>query len=215
MHPKGRVLKSQWPLQISHLKSIVFFAFSMQKYVSVLAGSSHPKKTSASKASASPAASSTSSRTRAPKESLTGKAGIVGTTRGKKKISKQLLTSRLSPNTTTPDTPSLKGELSSAGVESLEETVGAEEEQAPGKSKAIVALPPISTLLQSLPALPLPAEDQGTVALDTPMVLVSDGPTLPVSALDASQLLWTDEPMNRTTPYSSTGLGGGGEQAKW
>lgn len=215
MHPKGRVLKSQWPLQISHLKSIVFFAFSMQKYVSVLAGSSHPKKTSASKASASPAASSTSSRTRAPKESLTGKAGIVGTTRGKKKISKQLLTSRLSPNATTPDTPSLKGELSSAGVESLEETVGAEEEQAPGKSKAIVALPPISTLLQSLPALPLPAEDQGTVALDTPMVLVSDGPTLPVSALDASQLLWTDEPMNRTTPYSSTGLGGGGEQAKW
>ncbi|GAB1294917.1 Phosphatase and actin regulator [Apodemus speciosus] len=177
------------------------------------AGSSHPKKTTGSKASASPAASSTSSRPRAPKESLTGKAGIVGTTRGKKKISKQLATSRPSPNATTSDTPGLKGELSNTGVESLEEMVAGAEVQATGKSKAIIALPPV-TALPSPPALPLPAEDQGTVALDTPMVLVSDGPTLPVSALDTSQLLWTEEPMNRTTPYSSTGLGGAREQAK-
>ena len=186
----------------------------MQKYVSVLAGSSHPKKTTGSKASASPAASSTSSRPRAPKESLTGKAGLVGTTRGKKKISKQLVASRPSPNATTSDTPGLKGELSNTGVESLEETVAGAEEQATGKSKAIIALPPV-TAPPSPSALPLPAEDQCPVALDTPMVLVSDGPTLPVSALDTSQLLWTEEPMNRTTPYSSTGLGGGREQAKW
>ncbi|XP_031236295.1 phosphatase and actin regulator 2 isoform X5 [Mastomys coucha] len=180
------------------------------------AGSSHPKKTTGSKVSASPSASSTSSRPRAPKESLAGKAGIAGTTRGKKKISKQLVASRLSPNTTTSDTPSLKGEFSDTGVESLmpEETVVAgPEEQATGKSKATITLLP-GTAPPSPPALPLPPEDQCTVALDTPMVLVSDGPTLPISALDTSQLLWTEEPTNRTTPYSSTGLGGSREQAK-
>lgn len=185
--------------------------------MSVLAGSSHPKKTTGSKVSASPSASSTSSRPRTPKESLAGKAGIAGTTRGKKKISKQLVASRLSPNTTTSDTPSLKGEFSDTGVESLmpEETVVAgAEEQATGKSKTTITLLP-GTAPPSPPALPLPPEDQCTVALDTPMVLVSDGPTLPISALDTSQLLWTEGPTNRTTPYSSTGLGGSREQAKW
>ncbi|XP_021029896.1 phosphatase and actin regulator 2 isoform X8 [Mus caroli] len=179
------------------------------------AGSSHPKKATGSKVSASPSTSSTSSRPRAPKESLAGKAGLVGTTRGKKKISKQPVASRLSPNTTTSDTPSLKRELSDTGIESLtpEETVAEAEEQATGKSKVAIALPP-STAPPSLPALLLPPEDQCTVALDTPMVLVSDGPTLPVSALDTSQLLWTEEPSNRTSPYSSTGLGGSREQAK-
>lgn len=179
------------------------------------AGSSHPKKATGSKVSASPSTSSTSSRPRAPKESLAGKAGLVGTTRGKKKFSKQPVASRLSPNTTTSDTPSLKRELSDTGIESLtpEETVAEAEEQATGKSKVAIALPP-STAPPSLPALLLPPEDQCTVALDTPMVLVSDGPTLPVSALDTSQLLWTEEPSNRTSPYSSTGLGGSREQAK-
>uniref|UniRef100_A0A8C6MWN6 Phosphatase and actin regulator n=1 Tax=Mus spicilegus TaxID=10103 RepID=A0A8C6MWN6_MUSSI len=179
------------------------------------AGSSHPKKATGSKASASPSTSSTSSRPRAPKESLAGKAGLVGTTRGKKKISKQPVASRLSPSTTTSDTPSLKGELSDTGIESLtpEETVAGAEEQATSKSKAAIALPP-STAPPSPPALLLPPEDQCTVALDTPMVLVSDGPTLPASALDTSQLLWTEEPSSRTSPYSSTGLGGSREQAK-
>lgn len=179
------------------------------------AGSSHPKKATGSKASASPSTSSTSSRPRVPKESLAGKAGLVGTTRGKKKISKQPVASRLSPNTTTSDSPSLKGELSDAGVESLmpEETVAGAEEQATGKSKATIALPP-GTAPPSPPALLLPPEDQCTVALDTPMVLVSDGPTLPISALDTNQLLWTEEPSNRTSPYSSTGLGGSREQSK-
>ncbi|XP_029338245.1 phosphatase and actin regulator 2 isoform X9 [Mus caroli] len=186
-----------------------------EKTAASRAGSSHPKKATGSKVSASPSTSSTSSRPRAPKESLAGKAGLVGTTRGKKKISKQPVASRLSPNTTTSDTPSLKRELSDTGIESLtpEETVAEAEEQATGKSKVAIALPP-STAPPSLPALLLPPEDQCTVALDTPMVLVSDGPTLPVSALDTSQLLWTEEPSNRTSPYSSTGLGGSREQAK-
>ncbi|XP_021076892.1 phosphatase and actin regulator 2 isoform X5 [Mus pahari] len=186
-----------------------------EKTAASRAGSSHPKKATSSKASASPSTSSTSSRPRVPKESLAGKAGLVGTTRGKKKISKQPVASRLSPNTTTSDSPSLKGELSDAGVESLtpEETVAGAEEQATGKSKATIALPP-GTAPPSPPALLLPPEDQCTVALDTPMVLVSDGPTLPISALDTNQLLWTEEPSNRTAPYSSTGLGGSREQSK-
>lgn len=186
-----------------------------EKTAASRAGSSHPKKATGSKASASPSTSSTSSRPRAPKESLAGKAGLVGTTRGKKKISKQPVASRLSPSTTTSDTPSLKGELSDTGIESLtpEETVAGAEEQATSKSKAAIALPP-STAPPSPPALLLPPEDQCTIALDTPMVLVSDGPTLPVSALDTSQLLWTEEPSSRTSPYSSTGLGGSREQAK-
>nr|XP_017444588.1 phosphatase and actin regulator 2 isoform X3 [Rattus norvegicus] len=182
------------------------------------AGSSHPKKTTGSKASSSPSASSTSSHPRGPKESLTGKAGAVGTTRGKKKISKQpaAAASRLSPNTVTSETSSLKGELSDTGVESLkpEETVAGAEEEATGKPKAVVvALPPV-TVPPSSPALPLPPEDPCTIALDTPMVLVSDGPTLPISALETSPLPGTEEPANRTTPYSSTGLGGSREQAK-
>lgn len=182
------------------------------------AGSSHPKKTTGSKASSSPSASSTSSHPRGPKESLTGKAGAGGTTRGKKKISKQpaAAASRLSPNTVTSEMSGLKGELSDAGVENLkpEESVAGAEEEATGKPKAVVvALPPV-TVPPSSPALPLPPEDPCTVALDTPMVLVSDGPTLPISALDTSPLPWTEEPANRTTPYSSTGLGGSREQAK-
>lgn len=179
------------------------------------AGSSHPKKTTSSKASASPSASSTSSRPRAPKDSLAGKAGTVGTTRGKKKISKQPAVARLSPSTTTSDTSSLKGEFSDTGVESLkpEETVSGAQEQATGKTKSVFTLPPV-TVPPSPPALPLPPEDQCAVAMDTPMVLVSDGPTLPISALDTSQLLWTEEPMNRTTPYPSTGLSGNRELAK-
>lgn len=179
------------------------------------AGSSHPKKTTGSKASASPSASSTSSRPRAPKDSLAGKAGVVGTARGKKKISKQPAVARLSPSTTTSDTSSLKGEFSDTGVESLkpEDTVSGAQGQATGKSKSTFTLPPV-TVPPSPPALPLPPEDQCAVAVDTPMVLVSDGPTLPVSALDTSQLLWTEEPTNRTTPYSSTGLGGSRELAK-
>ncbi|XP_076782999.1 phosphatase and actin regulator 2 isoform X2 [Arvicanthis niloticus] len=178
------------------------------------AGSSHPKKTTGSKASASPSASSTSSRPRAPKDSLAGKAGL-GTARGKKKISKQPAVARLSPSTTTSDTSSLKGEFSDTGVESLkpEDTVSGAQGQATGKSKSTFTLPPV-TVPPSPPALPLPPEDQCAAAVVTPMVLVSDGPTLPVSALDTSQLLWTEEPTNRTTPYSSTGLGGSRELAK-
>ncbi|XP_052607023.1 phosphatase and actin regulator 2 isoform X2 [Peromyscus californicus insignis] len=179
------------------------------------AGSSHPKKTASSKASASASASSTSSRPKVSKESVASKTGVVGTARGKKKTGKQPAASRLSSDTTTADTSGLEGEPSDTGIESLkqEETVAGAEEQATGKAKATVLPPPVAPP-PSPPVLPLPLEDQGIVALDTPMVPVSDGPTLPGSALDPSQLLWTEEQANRTTPFSSAGLSGTREQAQ-
>ncbi|ERE84987.1 phosphatase and actin regulator 2-like protein [Cricetulus griseus] len=169
------------------------------------AGSSHPKKTAGSKASASASASSTSSRPKVSKESVASKTGIVGTTRGKKKIGKQPTASLLSSDTTTADTSSLKEEPSDTGIESLkqEETDAGAEEQATGKSKATVPSSPVAPL-PSPPALPLPLEDQGIVALDNPTVLASDGPTLPVSALDPSQLLRTEEQANRSADLSDS-----------
>ncbi|XP_075804856.1 phosphatase and actin regulator 2 isoform X2 [Microtus pennsylvanicus] len=178
------------------------------------AGSSHPKKTTGSKASASASASSTSSRPKVSKESVASKTGIVGTTKGKKKFGKQTAVSRLSSDTTTAETSSLKGEPSDAGLESLkQEAAAGAEEQATGKSKATILPHPVAPL-PSPSALPLPLEDQGIVALDTAMVLVSDGHTLPISAVDPNQLLWTEEPTSRTTPYSSADLTGSREHAQ-
>ncbi|KAI2544123.1 phosphatase and actin regulator 2, partial [Homo sapiens] len=74
------------------------------------AGSSHSKKTTGSKASASPSTSSTSSRPKASKETVSSKAGTVGTTKGKRKTDKQPITSHLSSDTTTSGTSDLKGE---------------------------------------------------------------------------------------------------------
>ncbi|PNJ78839.1 PHACTR2 isoform 3 [Pongo abelii] len=179
------------------------------------AGSSHSKKTTGSKASASPSTSSTSSRPKASKETVSSKTGTVGTTKGKKKTGKQPMTSRLSSDTTTSGTSDLRGEPSETRVESfkLEQTVPGAEEQNTGKSKSMVPPPPVAPA-PSPPAPPLPLEDQCITASDTPVVLVSVGADLPVSALDPSQLLWAEEPTNRTTLYSGTGLSVNRENAK-
>uniref|UniRef100_A0A2K6EES3 Phosphatase and actin regulator n=1 Tax=Propithecus coquereli TaxID=379532 RepID=A0A2K6EES3_PROCO len=179
------------------------------------AGSSHSKKPSGSKASASPSTSSTSSRPRASKETVSSKTGTVGTTKGKKKTGKQPTTSRLSSDTTACGASDLTGEPSESGVEGLapEQTVSGAEEQTTGKSKSVVPPPPVAPP-PSPPASPLPLEDQCIVAPDTPLVLVSVGADLPVSALDPSQLLWAEEPMNRTTLHSGTGLSDSRESAK-
>ncbi|XP_038195919.1 phosphatase and actin regulator 2 isoform X2 [Arvicola amphibius] len=178
------------------------------------AGSSHPKKTTGSKASASASASSTSSCPKVSKESVPSKTVIMGTTRGKKKIGKQTAASRLSSDTTTAETSSLKEEPSDTGLESLkQEAAAGAEEQATGKSKATILPHPVAPL-PSPSALPLPLEDQGIVALDTPVVLVSGVHTLPVSALDPSQFLWTEEQTSRTTPYSSADLTSSREHAQ-
>lgn len=52
------------------------------------------------------------------------------------------------------------------------------------------------------------------MASDTPVVLVSNGADLSVPALDPSQLLWTEEPTDRTAVHSATGLSVTRENAK-
>uniref|UniRef100_A0A8D2D7M0 Phosphatase and actin regulator n=1 Tax=Sciurus vulgaris TaxID=55149 RepID=A0A8D2D7M0_SCIVU len=177
------------------------------------AGSSHSKKPTGSKASASPSTSSTSSRPKASKETVTSKTGTVGTTKGKKKAGKQPVTSRLSSDTTTAGTSDLKGEPSETGVESPAHEQTVPGEQTTGKSKPPVPLAPVAPP-PSPPAPPLLLEDQCIVASDAPVVLVSNGADLPASALDPSQLLWTEEPTNRTTFHSVAGLSVSRENAK-
>ncbi|KAM6180492.1 phosphatase and actin regulator 2 isoform 4-T4 [Erethizon dorsatum] len=178
------------------------------------AGSSHSKKPTGSKASASPSTSSTSSRPKASKETVASKTGTVGTTKGKKKLGKQPTTSRLSSDTMTAGASDVKGEPLEAGVESLqpEQTVPGAEESA-GKAKPAVPPPPVAAP-PSPPAPPLLLDDQCITAPDTPVVLVSNGADLPISALDPSQLLWTEEPTNRSTVHSGAGLSVSGENAK-
>ncbi|KAM6185567.1 phosphatase and actin regulator 2 isoform 2-T2 [Rhynchocyon petersi] len=170
------------------------------------AGSSHSKKTTGSKASASPSTSSTSSRLRASKETVSSKTGTMGTSKGKKKISKQPA-SRPSSDATTSAMLDLKGDPSEARVENLklEQTLPGTEEQTTGKYKSMVPLPPLAPPLPPL-AIPLSPEDQAAIPSDTPIVMVSDGTDLPVSALDPSQLLWTEEPTNTTTVHSGPGF---------
>uniref|UniRef100_A0A8C0RX92 Phosphatase and actin regulator n=1 Tax=Canis lupus familiaris TaxID=9615 RepID=A0A8C0RX92_CANLF len=178
------------------------------------AGSSHSKKATGSKSSASPSTSSTSSRPRASKETLSSKTGTVGITKGKKKTGKQP-TSRSSSDATTSGTSDLKGESSETRVESLksEQTVSGTDKQTTGKYKSAVPPPPVAPPPRP-PSPPLPLEEQSTVASDSPVVLVSNGADLPVPALDPSQLLWTEEPTNRTTVLSGTGLSVSRENAK-
>ncbi|XP_077910770.1 phosphatase and actin regulator 2 isoform X8 [Halichoerus grypus] len=170
------------------------------------AGSSHSKKTTGSKASASPSTSSTSSRPKASKETLSSKTGTVGITKGKKKTGKQPA-SRPSLDATTSGTSDLKGEPSETKVESLkpEQTVPGTDEQTTGKSKSAVPPPPVASPPPP-PTPPLPHEEQCAFASDTPVVLVSNGADLPIPALGPSQLLWTEEPTNRTTVLSGAGL---------
>lgn len=174
------------------------------------AGSSHSKKTTGSKASASPSTSSTSSRPKASKETVSNKTGTVGITKGKKKTGKQP-TSQPSSDRTTSGT----SEPSETMGESLqtEQTAPGTEELTAGKPKPAAPPPPV------VPPPPPPApafalEEQCIIASDTPIVLVSNGANLPDPALNPSQLLWTEEPTNRTTVHSGTGLSVSRENAK-
>lgn len=179
------------------------------------AGSSHSKKPSGSKASTSPSTSSTSSRPRGSKEAVASKMGTAGTIKGKKKTGKQSTTSRLSSETTTSGTSDLTGEPPETRVESLnpKQTVPGAEEQTTSKSKSLVPAPPMAPP-PSPPAPSLPLEDQCVVASDTPVVLVSNGADLPMSALDPSPFLWTEETTCRTMLPSGTGLNASRENAK-
>lgn len=176
------------------------------------AGSSHSRKTTGSKASASPSTSSTSSRLKASKETVSSKMGTVGITKGKKKTGKQP-PSRLSSEATTSGTSDLKGEPSETGVESLtaKQTVPGAEEQTTGKPKSAVPPAPV-TPPPPTPAPSLPLEERSTVASETPVVLISSGADLP--ALDPGQLLCTEDATDRTTFHSGTGTSVSRENAK-
>nr|KAF6341820.1 phosphatase and actin regulator 2 [Myotis myotis] len=177
------------------------------------AGSSHSKKTTGSKASASPSTSS-SSFLKTSKETVSSKTGTVGTTKGKKKTGKRP-TPRPSSDATTAGTSDLKGKPSEAKVESLKtEPAGPEtEELSTGKPKSAVPPPPV-TPPPPPPDPHLVLEEQCVFAADTPIVLVSNGDDVPVPTLDASQLLWTEEPTNTTTVHSGTGFSVSRENAK-
>ncbi|XP_053447262.1 phosphatase and actin regulator 2 isoform X4 [Nycticebus coucang] len=179
------------------------------------AGSSHSKKPSGSKASASPSTSSTSSRPKASKETVSSKTGTVGTTKGKKKTGKQPTTYRLSSDAATSGTSDLPGAPSDTAAEGLnpEQTVAGAEEQTARKSKSAVPPPPVAPP-PSPPAPPLAPKDQCVTASDPPVVLVSVGADLPIPALDPGQLLWAEEPTNRTTFHSGPDLSDGRENAK-
>ncbi|CAK6446654.1 unnamed protein product [Pipistrellus nathusii] len=176
------------------------------------AGSSHSKKTTGSKASASPSTSSSFLKT--SKETVSSKTGTVGTTKGKKKTGKRPMP-RPSSDATTAGTSDLKGEPSEAKVESLKtEPTGPEtEEPSTGKSKSAVPPPPVSPP----PPPPIPhlvLEEPCVFAADTPIVVVSDGADLPDPTLEASELLWTEELTNTTTVHSGTGLSVSRENTK-
>ncbi|XP_045698598.1 phosphatase and actin regulator 2 isoform X2 [Phyllostomus hastatus] len=173
------------------------------------AGSSHSKKTTGSKASASPSTSSTSSCRKTSKETVSSKTGTVGITKGKKRTGRQPM-SQPSSDATTTGTSDLKGQPSETKVET-ERTVPGTEELTTGKSKSAVPAPPVAP---PPPAPHLVLEEQCVFASDTPVVLVSNAADLPVPALDPSQLLWTEEPTNRTTGHSGTGLSVSRENAK-
>ncbi|XP_036104940.1 phosphatase and actin regulator 2 isoform X1 [Molossus molossus] len=177
------------------------------------AGSSHSKKTTGSKASASPSTPSTSSCLRTSKETVASKTGTVGVAKGKKKTGKRP-TARPSPDATTAGTSDLKGEPPETKVESVkaEQTGPGTEEPSTGKAKSAVPLPP-GAPPPAPPAPPL-VEEQCLFASDTPVVLVSDGDDLPVPALDPSQLLWTEAPANGSPVHSGTGLSVSRENAK-
>lgn len=177
------------------------------------AGSSHSKKTTGSKASASPSTSS-SSFLKTSKETVSSKTGTVGTTKGKKKTGKRP-TPRPSSDATTAGSSDLKGKPSEAKVESLKtEPAGPEtEELSTGKPKSAVPPPPV-TPPPPPPDPHLVLEEQCVFAADTPIVLVSNGDDVPVPTLDASQLLWTEEPTNTTTVHSGTGFSVSRENAK-
>ncbi|XP_027706530.1 phosphatase and actin regulator 2 isoform X2 [Vombatus ursinus] len=178
------------------------------------ASSSHLKKTTVSKSSSSPSTSTTSSRSKASKESTSSKTAAAGTSRSKKKAGKQL-TPRPPPERAVSATSNLKGEPLETRVENLksEESLPISEGQNTDlQNKSVVPPPPVAPP-PSPPTPPVPLENQCINVSDIPAVTVSNGASLPVSALDSSHLK-TEEFTDRTTLPSDTGLGVNRENTK-
>ncbi|XP_055982207.1 phosphatase and actin regulator 2 isoform X2 [Sorex fumeus] len=170
------------------------------------AGSSHSKKTAGSKASASSSSASTLSRSRASKETVSSKTGTVGITKGKKKTARQP-TSRPPPDAATSSSSDLKGEPLATRGESQEpeQTVAGTEDQAISKFKSAIPLPP-ATPPPPPPASVLSGEEQGSLAPNTPFVLVSNGVDPPFPVFDLTQLHQTEEPTEGPTVPSGPGV---------
>lgn len=167
------------------------------------AGSSHLKKTTGSKTSSS---ASNVSRPKASKETVSSKTGAVGATKGKKKTGRHP-TSRPPPDATTSGSSDIKGECLEARGESQKagQTVYGTKDQATGKSKSAIPLPPV-TPPPPPPAPALLTEEQGSVASNKPFVLVSNGVDPPFPIFDLTQLLEPEEPTEGTTTQPGTGL---------
>ncbi|XP_071405323.1 phosphatase and actin regulator 2 isoform X2 [Pithys albifrons albifrons] len=175
----------------------------------VLAGSSHAKKPPDSKSSSSPSPSSTSSHSKASKET-SSKSGTSGTPRGKKKPGKQ------SAPRTAPDgaasSPSDAANSLEVKAEKLKpeqpSVVTFETEDADQLSKLVVPPPP--TTAPPPPPLPPPfpaATGQSAVSSDAPDVLDScvAGPCSPGS--DTKPLLQTEHGTDESLSSMSLGSG--------
>ncbi|XP_037700294.1 phosphatase and actin regulator 2 isoform X5 [Choloepus didactylus] len=173
------------------------------------AGSSHSKRTTGSKVSASPSTPSTSSRPRASKETVSSKTGTVGTTKGKKKPGKPSA-SRPSADATSSSSTDLPGDLLEIGGEGLQPELIVPEGQTPGKAKPGDPAPPEAPLP---PAPAQPPEDGCLAAPAPPAVLLSEGTDPPTPALDTGPPHWTEGPTSRATVHPDASSPGGGESA--
>lgn len=86
-----------------------------------------------------------------------------------------------------------------------EQTVAGTDNQATGKSKSAIPLP-LVTPSPPPPAPVLSAEEQSSVASNTPFVLVSNGVDPPFPIFDLTQLQRKEEPTEGTTIHSGTGF---------
>ncbi|XP_036622241.1 phosphatase and actin regulator 2 isoform X2 [Trichosurus vulpecula] len=178
------------------------------------ASSSHLKKATVSKSSSSPSTSTTSSRSKASKEPASSKTAAAGTSRSKKKAGKQS-TPRPLPERAVSATSNLKGEPLETRVESLkseEPPPISEGQNTDLQNKSVVPPPPVAPPPPP-PAPPLPLENQCINVSDIPAVTISEGASLPVSALDLDHLK-TEELTERTTLPSDTSLGVNRENTK-
>ncbi|XP_036622240.1 phosphatase and actin regulator 2 isoform X1 [Trichosurus vulpecula] len=179
-----------------------------------VASSSHLKKATVSKSSSSPSTSTTSSRSKASKEPASSKTAAAGTSRSKKKAGKQS-TPRPLPERAVSATSNLKGEPLETRVESLkseEPPPISEGQNTDLQNKSVVPPPPVAPPPPP-PAPPLPLENQCINVSDIPAVTISEGASLPVSALDLDHLK-TEELTERTTLPSDTSLGVNRENTK-
>ncbi|XP_076999486.1 phosphatase and actin regulator 2 isoform X4 [Tamandua tetradactyla] len=164
------------------------------------AGSSHSKKSTGSKTSASPSTPPTSCRPRASKETVPSKAGTVGTTKGKKKPGKLRPASDIASS----GSSDLQEDALEIGEKGLQPELTGPEGPTPTKPKSGDAAPSEAPSPLS-PTPSQPPEDGCLVPSAPPTVLLIEGTDLPTSASDSGLPLWTEGPASEATVHSDTG----------